>query len=647
MRIKVELDKEGNIYLYTRINGESKYKLEGKKKIDVLPQSEWFGMVCYYSKTRNKNLHFDNFIVKELVESKPEEPEIPDEEKNDNDKEEEEKEKDPSIPRKGEILFSEIMADPVGHAYLYPEYIELYNHSDRTFDLSKCTFYYGGKPYSLNGGIIQPRSYLIICHEEKITDFGAGIDIATISNFPQLANTGKLVMLKNKNGELISWFEYSDNMHGNPEKKKGWSLECIDLENLSNTAQNWAASNDPTGGSPGKTNSINAHNPDIIMPKITSLRQNDEKLHLIFSKYMDEQTILEPSSYSLIPSEYNINAIQTNSPKCNELTLTLDKVLPEGEFIEMNLSGVRDCSGNKLEPEDIIVGHAGYPEYEEVIISELLFNPPSGGNEYVEIYNLSEKIIDLRYISITSRKPSDGSFNKLYPVSTLPLFLYPEEYLVITKRSDAVCAYFPCREEGYFVELPIMPPIANASGCVVLVNNQSDEVIDEFAYSEKMHSSDVKNKKGVALEKINLMRPSSELSNWQSAGKTSGSGSPGYDNSKDNGNDKNPDTDPSDNPNDSHSDISITYPSPANDNYEIRYSFSQSGCYVKMYLYDSQGRLIIQLVDNEALSQEGTITWDGKGENNKELGRGIYILYTEVLCGNSESKKTKMPVVVK
>jgi hypothetical protein len=275
------------------------------------------------------------------------------------------------------------------------------------------------------------------------------------------------------------------------------------------------------------------------------------------------------------------------------------------------------------------------PEPNDIIINELLSNPPTGGNEYVEIYNRSNKILDLRSVSITSRKPSDGSFNKLYPLTSEPLFLQAGEYLVITKSRDLVCEFFNCRPESSFVELPIMPSIANVSGCVVIINNKTNEIVDEFAYNENMHTPGISNKKGIALERIDFGKPTGDASNWASASAASGRGTPGYENSQ-------------------HTQgaglgnkIQIEYPSIGIEQYQIKYHTDKPGYKCRIYVYDSAGRMIDCLLNNELLGSEGVIYWNGKGKSKQKLSAGIYIIYVELYDQTGKIEKIKLPFVVK
>jgi hypothetical protein len=362
--------------------------------------------------------------------------------------------------------------------------------------------------------------------------------------------------------------------------------------------------------------------------------ENNELL-LTFSKPMDRQTLSDKNSYTISDSQYAITGLQTNYPQGTELTLQFSALPAQGELIELALDEIRDLSGLYLENKQVLLGSGHEASPGEIVINEILFNPPTGGNEYVEVYNKSDKAFDLRFLSITSRKPSDGSLNKTYPLATTPLLLNPGEYLVITKSRDLVCEFFNCRPSSFYAELAVMPSLANASGCAVLLNNKTEAIIDEFAYNEKMHAEGISNKKGISLERLDFNRPSDDPGNWHSASAGSGFGTPGYENSQ------------IASPTGIEENISVGYPTIGSDDYAIYYQLDSPGYRCRVYIYDSMGRIVNTIANNELLGSRGTLVWNGKGSSGQKLTAGIYIVYMEVYDMKGKVKKFKKPAVVK
>ncbi|GHV25526.1 hypothetical protein FACS1894176_04210 [Bacteroidia bacterium] len=65
IKIKVTLDNAGNLNLYSQLDGESEYTLEGNNTVtsEMLPTPQWFGMVCSFSGTHKNQYYFDDFEV--------------------------------------------------------------------------------------------------------------------------------------------------------------------------------------------------------------------------------------------------------------------------------------------------------------------------------------------------------------------------------------------------------------------------------------------------------------------------------------------------------------------------------------------------------------------------------------------------------
>jgi len=299
---------------------------------------------------------------------------------------------------------------------------------------------------------------------------------------------------------------------------------------------------------------------------------------------------------------------------------------------------VQDLDEEDLDEED---PKPDLPQEGDVIINEILFNPPTGGNEYVELYNRSDKTFDLRYLSITSRRPSDGSFNTIYPLTASPLLLHPGEYVVVTRNRNLVCEFFDCREESLFAEPTSMPSLANTSGCAVILNNVTNEIVDQFYYSETMHSKSIPSsaRKGVALERIHPDLPADEASSWASASSQSGYGTPGYINSQYS------EHTGIQNPNDNF--IAIEYPALGDDRYGIRYRLDKPDYNGRLFIYDAVGRKVNTVINNELLGSQGVIYWNGQSASGRKLQSGIYIVYLEIVDLSGVVHKFKTPAVVR
>ncbi len=90
--------------------------------------------------------------------------------------------------------------------------------------------------------------------------------------------------------------------------------------------------------------------------------------------------------------------------------------------------------------------------------------------------------------------------------------------------------------------------------------------------------------------------------------------------------------------------------SPDNDGYQdilnINYQFAEPGNVANVRIYDRNGRLIRNLVNNELLGLQGTFKWDGITEDKSKSRIGIYIIYFEVFNPSGDQKVYKKSAVL-
>jgi hypothetical protein len=68
LNIRVTLEKNGKLTLYSQMDDEPDFIVEGDYKLGILPQSNYFGVVCIYSATRRNHFFFDDFKISPLTD---------------------------------------------------------------------------------------------------------------------------------------------------------------------------------------------------------------------------------------------------------------------------------------------------------------------------------------------------------------------------------------------------------------------------------------------------------------------------------------------------------------------------------------------------------------------------------------------------
>ena len=134
--------------------------------------------------------------------------------------------------------------------------------------------------------------------------------------------------------------QYDRNWHENEYQDGGYSLEMIDLNNYCTGQSNWASSKSAAGGTPGRTNSVMANNPDTLRPNLTNvLVKSSDSIILEFNEFLkrsqDFEILLNGSllDYSWANS-YTINAFP-------------NFVLDANFKYNLALQNVSDCAGNQ------------------------------------------------------------------------------------------------------------------------------------------------------------------------------------------------------------------------------------------------------------------------------------------------------------
>ena len=90
------------------------------------------------------------------------------------------------------------------------------------------------------------------------------------------------MVLEGPEGLVIDSVYYRDTWYQNTAKENGgYSLEKIDPLNTCGEMNNWKASADENGGTPGKVNSVFANNIDILPPKINEIKILSENFNFI------------------------------------------------------------------------------------------------------------------------------------------------------------------------------------------------------------------------------------------------------------------------------------------------------------------------------------------------------------------------------
>lgn len=519
---------------------------------------------------------------------------------------------------KGDILISEIMVDPspmIGLPEL--EFIEIYNKSTKYIDLSGWKLGDQSGDGTISSGFINPGQYKILCATTSVTDFPGS---SGVSSFPSYNNSSDDVVLKDNSGMLIDKISYTDDWYQDPVKQDGgYTLELINPNDPCSDESNWIASNNSTGGTPGIQNSVYNTTPDTQIPHITSLiALNPNYLEVHFSEGMDSVSLVN-APFTTIPN-LTVQSISVASTFSNQAIITFNQSLILSQHYQFSFGPVSDCWLNAT----TLAGDfalADIPQTGDLVINEILFDPATGGSDFVEVYNRSSKVINLKDLLIANLDEDTVQFTQNY-------FLNPGSYVVLTPDSNYQKITFPEAVSGRFYATSL-PSLNNDSSTIQLIYNSM--VIDKVSYQDDWHLSLIDDTENKTLERINPEGVSSSSSNWHTAAETIGFGTPGKINSQY-----------------QSGSISATFGttepifSPDNDGFQdvllFQYNFD-IGMIGTLKIFDNQGREVHTLFSSELLGQQGSFTWDGVMANNQKAPIGIYIAVMEAFSVDGGGKQ--------
>jgi hypothetical protein len=524
------------------------------------------------------------------------------------------------IAQKGDVIITEFFPDPspvIGLPEV--EFIEIYNKSTKIFNIQGWKIGDASTDGTIGSAWLLPGEYKVLTATANVPLFTTTTAIQTTS-FPSLNNAGDDVVLKDNNGIVVDKLTFTDDWYKDEIKKAGgFTLELINPNNPCSDASNWIASNSSTGGTPGFVNSVNDLTPDTAEPTVDlllALAPNFLEIH--FSEGMDSISLVNAAmSYSPTLTIQN-RFVQTTFPKV--MTVQFNEVLVGSQIYNLTLENISDCSLNQSDfTGDFVLPES--PQKGDLIINEILQNPKNGGQDWIELYNNSSKVLNLKDWQLANF--DDDTIANFKTINDNYL-LSPNEFVVVGKDSNFVKMNYPFAAVGTYVYAEL-PSYNNDSGTVYLIYNQ--EVIDKVSYLDEWHFDLLDDTDGVSLERIDPNGASSSEFNWHSAAESIGFASPGRKNSQylpalTNGK------------------LSLTSEviSPDNDGFEdvlqINYQMSEPGLLAKASIYDDRGRLIRNLFSNELMATSGTFAWDGATDSQAKASIGVYVLVFEAFSTN-------------
>jgi len=422
-----------------------------------------------------------------------------------------------------DIVINELYPDPSPQVGLpSQEFVEIYNQSNKTLNLAGWKLSDPTTTATLPNYQILPGDLIILTSSSGVAPYTSLGKVIGLSNFPSLNNNDDKIKLISADGLKIDSVSYEIDWYQNEVKAEGgWTLERLNPQVNANEPTNWRASEDESGGSPGKQNSVFGKSPDIKAPDLVNLTiVSDKELLLEFNESLSASSV-QQSAY--IVSNTIGNPISVSlSGESKFVQLQFETPFTNGIDYELTLSGIQDLAGNKM--PDFLKSFRYFlsvpSKFKDVIINEIMADPspvvqlPEA--EYIELFNRSDNPIDLK------------DWNLADATATIKLnsaIILPHDFAILTSTANA----YKFSNYGKVIGVSSFPSLNNGGEPIVL-KNSLDELIDSVRYSPDWYKDDERSDGGWSLELIDPENICGEGGNWISAEGEIG-GTPGKQNS--------------------------------------------------------------------------------------------------------------------
>ena len=100
-------------------------------------------------------------------------------------------------------------------------------------------------------------------------------------------------------------------------------------------------------------------------------------------------------NYTVFPP-LTLDSARLNLTGSHEVDLFLADTLTPNVLYTLTVSNIEDCPQNAIEDNNTAQFGILLPiEKGDIVLNEILFNPLTGGADYIELYNQSDKLLDL------------------------------------------------------------------------------------------------------------------------------------------------------------------------------------------------------------------------------------------------------------
>lgn len=418
-----------------------------------------------------------------------------------------------------DVVINEVMADPTPVVGLPEgEFVELYNPTDFPISVGGWLLSDPGTDGILPDFVLQPKTFVLLVPAAAAPLWTGYGPVLEVQPWPLLNNDQDWLRLRSNTGLLLDSIHYQLSWLGNVVKQQGgWSYERVSPSSGCVDSSNWKASQNPNGGSPGQPNSIFG----TPLPPPTPQLQ--------YALWLPGDSVLLQFSQAVHPGVLLLKgdtlALPNNPAVAHQWKIPLPAGTADSSGSVVHASDWRDCHGQSSLPAQYRIGKGELPMAGELLFNEIYYRPATAGTSYFELFNASNRIIDLSK-TLISAADNNWQANQAVALSSLPFVLFPGHYMVFCRDTAALERDFgavPLQSRQHMSSWPTL----NQSGGRLVLLDQAGRTIDQLLFHDSLHHPLLSETRGMALERLE----GSLQTNFSSA-QTSIRGTPGQKNSR-------------------------------------------------------------------------------------------------------------------
>lgn len=248
----------------------------------------------------------------------------------------------------------------------------------------------------------------------------------------------------------------------------------------------------------------------------------------------------------------------------------------------------------------------------QVVINEVMARP-SGGSEWVELYNRSPDAIHLSGWTLSDLRTT-GQFEAGAVIDG-------GGYVIVAQDAEAIGLQYPD------LDVPILSltrwPRLNNGGDGLILRDATATRVDSIFYPAQATA--------ISLERIDFTVVGDQ-NNWLDSQDPRGA-TPGTANSVRFNNDV--------------AKVSVVVePNPFIDHVAITYWMPSPRLHANLWVFDRTGRRVASLLESIESGSQRIVNWDGRNDNGRILKPGIYVIYLEAGTPEGELFRARKPVVL-